>query len=92
MAEPKEIAIDLLAMPESDRLERMTKILEMVQCGIMIRSACRDKFFVSMSGREDSGTKFDRLLKELFGLSWEDRPKLPKKRRPEPLPREEPGK
>jgi len=81
MPEPKEIAQDVLAMKEPERLERLTKILEMIQCAIVIRSACRDKWFVSMSGREDSGTKFDRLLKELFGLEWkEPEPKRSKRR------------
>lgn len=70
MSTPKEIAKEMLAMPKRKQLDRLTKVLEMVQAAIVIRSSCRDKFFVSMSGGEDSGTKFDRLLKELFGMTW----------------------
>lgn len=75
MAEPREIAEQILAKPEAERLAEVTELLEMIQAAIVIRSACRDKFFISMSGREDSGTKFDRLLKKLFGMSWFDTPK-----------------
>ena len=81
MAEPREIAEQILAKPEQERLDELTKILEMVQAAINIRSACRDKMFVSMSGKEDCGTKFDRLLKELFGLTWQDPPKKEKRKR-----------
>lgn len=73
MSEPREIAIALLKKPKTERLDELTKILEMVQAAISIRSACRDKHFVSLSGAEDSGTKFDRLMKELFGLEWKDK-------------------
>lgn len=79
MSEPSEIAKSILELPEPKRTEDLTKILEMVQAAITIRSACRDKHFVSMTGKEDSGTRFDRLLKEMFGLSWKD--DLPKSRR-----------
>jgi hypothetical protein len=72
MADPKELAQQILALPEPGRTETFTKVLEMVQAAITIRSFCRDKWFVTMSGGEDSGTKFDRLLKELFGLTWKD--------------------
>ena len=72
MSEPRQIAQELLRTPEPGRTEELIKILEMVQCAITIRSACRDKHFISMSGGEDSGTKFDRLLKELFGMAWEE--------------------
>jgi hypothetical protein len=78
MAEPREIALSILAEPEPQRTEDLTKVLEMVQAGIVIRSACRDKHFITFSGREDSGTKFDRLMKEMFGMEWKDEPK-PKK-------------
>ena len=79
MAEPKEIAAEILSNPKAEQLEYLTKLLEMVQAAIVIRSACRDKMFVSMSGKEDAGTKFDRLLKELFGMTWKDA--LPKTKR-----------
>lgn len=72
MASPREIAERILQMPKRERLAELTKVLEMVQAAITIRSACRDKHFFSMSGGEDSGTKFDRLLKELFGMAWKD--------------------
>jgi len=49
MAEPREIAEQILAKSEPERLDHLTKILEMVQAAIMIRSACRDKYFVSLS-------------------------------------------
>lgn len=81
MSEPREIAEEILAKPEAERLDHVTKVLEMVQAAIVIRSACRDKHFISFSGREDSGTKFDRLLKELFGMSWQDPPKKEKRKR-----------
>jgi len=70
MATPAELAKELLAKPKAERLEETIKLFEMIQSAIVIRSSCRDKFFVSMSGKEDSGTKFDRLLKELFGMEW----------------------
>lgn len=73
--EPREIAEQILAKPETERLADVTTLLEMVQAAIVIRSACRDKFFFSLSGEEDSGTKFDRLLKEMFGMTWVDKPK-----------------
>lgn len=72
MAEPREIAEQILDMSGPARLSKLTKILEMVQAAIVIRSACRDKYFLSMSGGEDSGTRFDRLLKELFGMVWKE--------------------
>lgn len=80
MAEPKEIAASILSMKEPKRAEHLTKILEMVQAAIVIRSACRDKMFVTLSGREDAGTKFDRLLKELFGMAWVDKPEKKRSR------------
>ncbi len=78
---PREIAIQILAKPESERLSDLTKILEMVQAAITIRSACRDKHFFSFSGGEDSGTRFDRLLKEMFGMAWVDKPETATRRR-----------
>lgn len=80
MAEPREIAAEILSKSDPERLDHLTKILEMVQCGISIRGACRDRMFVSLSGKEDSGTKFDRLMWELFGLKWQDRPVKKSKR------------
>lgn len=80
MSEPKDIALEILSKPAAERLVHLAKILEMVQSSIVIRSACRDKMFISMSGKEDVGTKFDRLLKELFGMEWVDKPTKKKKK------------
>lgn len=69
MSEPKDIAQKMLAEPEPEpaRVEHLTKVLEMVQAAIQaaitIRSVSRDKRFISMSGGEDAGTKFDRRTK-----------------------------
>ena len=40
MAEPKEIAESILKLSKRKQLARLTNILEMVQCAIVIRSAC----------------------------------------------------
>lgn len=74
MAEPIDIAREILSNPKKEQLRAITRLLEMIQAAIVIRSACRDKFFISMNGKEDSGTKFDRLLKEEFGMTWQDKP------------------
>lgn len=73
MAEPKEIAESILKLSKRKQLARLTNILEMVRCAIVIRSACRDRMFVSLTGKEDAGTKFDRLLEEEFGLTWKEK-------------------
>lgn len=73
--EPYEIAQEIINKPEPERLQHVTDLLEMVRAAIVIRSACRDKMFVNMSGNEDAGTKFDRLMKELFGMEFKDTPK-----------------
>jgi hypothetical protein len=84
MASPREIAEAILCKPQAERLDAVTKVLEMVQAAISIRSVCRDKHFISMHGGEDCGTKFDRLLKELFGMGWVDpKPKVRRKRKSE---------
>lgn len=82
MSEPHEIAQEVLAKPDGERLKHVTKLLEMVQAAIVIRGACRDKYFISLSGREDAGTKFDRLLLELFGMKWENKPAKLLRRKP----------
>lgn len=73
MAEPIEIAREILGKPKKEQLRDLTALLEMIQAAVVIRSACRDKYFVSLTGKEDAGTKFDRLLKSEFGMTWKDK-------------------